>query len=83
MIGHNVLVNGSNLTLANGTAAGAVNLASAADKLVVTISGSGGNIVRQLDLGSQPAGLTGFTWDGRTDAGDAAADGNYTLSVQQ
>jgi len=38
--------------------------------------------VRQLDLGSQPAGLTGFTWDGRTDAGDAAADGNYTLSVQ-
>jgi len=82
MIGHNVLVNGSNLTLANGAAAGAINVASAADKVVVTISGAAGNIVRQMDLGARSAGLVGFGWDGRTDAGDAAPDGNYTVSVQ-
>jgi flagellar basal-body rod modification protein FlgD len=37
--------------------------------------------VRQIQLGSQGAGLHDFAWDGMTDAGAQAAAGNYTFSV--
>jgi flagellar basal-body rod modification protein FlgD len=81
MIGRQVVTPSAALTLADKSASGAVELGEAADRVTVTISGPAGNIVRRIDLGATPAGLKQFTWDGKTDAGSAAADGSYTYKV--
>ncbi len=82
MIGHQVLVPGSALQLANGSAVGGVLLAQAADKLVVSIKDSSGQVLHKVDLGAQPAGVMGFVWDGTTDSGAAAAPGAYSYAVE-
>jgi flagellar basal-body rod modification protein FlgD len=81
VVGRNVLVPGSQLQLAAGSAVGGVTLQRDADRVVVTISDAAGRTVRNLDLGALPSGATSFTWDGNTDAGAAAADGIYTIAV--
>jgi flagellar basal-body rod modification protein FlgD len=82
MIGHGVLVPGSAINLAGGQAIGGVNLAESADSLKVTIKDMAGNTVRTLQLGAQKAGVSPFSWDGKTDAGTVAADGSYKFSAQ-
>ncbi len=85
MIGHTVLVPGSALQLANGSAQGGAELPQAVDDLVVSIEDASGSLVRKIDLGAQSAGLVGFQWDGASDNGAAAASGRYrfTLSAVQ
>ena len=61
------------LTLAGSKAYGGFELASAADKVTVTIKDSNGLEVRKLELGDAEAGLT-FS-------GAQAVDGKYTMSV--
>jgi flagellar basal-body rod modification protein FlgD len=82
LVGHHVLLSGNQLQLANGTASGGLNLAAAADDVQVTVSDASGATVRTIDLGAQSAGVQTFTWDGKTDAGATAADGNYTFALQ-
>lgn len=82
MIGHGVLVAGTSMALSSGQAVAGVDLAQAADNVVVTIKDGAGNTVRTLQLGAQPAGTVPFGWDGKTDAGNVAADGAYTFSAQ-
>jgi flagellar basal-body rod modification protein FlgD len=81
LVGHDVLVPGNAMTLAGGKAAGGFTLASAAEKVVATITDAAGTRVRQLDLGARGDGAQRFEWDGKTDAGVAAKDGNYKISV--
>lgn len=81
MVGRGVLVEGKGLQLYEGQALGGVDLSKPADKVVVTIRDAQGNDVRRIDLGDMEAGSHVFTWDGKTDAGDAAASGNYSISV--
>lgn len=89
MIGKNVLVAGSQLTLGSSTkdgvttkaAFGGVTLAGDADQVTLTIKDSGGNVLSTQRLDAQAAGTFNFTWDGKTDAGTTAADGNYKVSV--
>ena len=82
LIGHKVFTDGNTLALTGGTAApGGVQLAGAADSVKVNVIGPSGAIVRQMDLGPQQAGLVGFQWDGRNDAGATVAAGNYTFQV--
>lgn len=81
LVGHNVLVAGNQLQLASGTASGGVNLPSAADDVVITISDASGKAVRTIDLGKESAGAQTFKWDGKTDAGASAADGAYTFAI--
>ena len=81
LVGQAVLVPGSSLTLTSSGALGGVDLAGVADSVTVTIKDSTGAVVRTLNLGKSSAGLNQFTWDGQTDAGTAAAAGNYTVSV--
>ena len=58
LIGHTVLTDGNSLNIADGVPAyAAIELAQAADSVKVNIVSPAGNIVRQLDLGPQPAGL--------------------------
>lgn len=82
LIGKSVLVPGNGLQLQNSVATGGVNLAQAADSVVVSVLDSTGQTVDTVDLGAQAAGVLGFQWDGATNSGTTAADGNYTFSVQ-
>lgn len=84
LVGHNVLAAGNKLQLAaaTGAATGGVNLASDADHVMVTINDASGRAIRQIDMGAQSAGAQTFSWDGKTDAGAVAADGQYTFTVQ-
>lgn len=81
MIGHAVLVPGSALQLAGGGGVFGVDLAQPADNVKVTIYDSAGQAVRVMDLGAQVAGPLTSQWDGMSDNGTPAADGNYTMSV--
>jgi flagellar basal-body rod modification protein FlgD len=81
MIGHSVMAPGAGLELAAGKGVFGVDLAAAADKVEVTIKDANGKAVRKMDLGNLPAGMQAQVWDGTTDAGVAAADGQYTFEV--
>ncbi len=81
LVGHNVLVPGTELQLANGGAVGGVNLAGQVDSLTITIKDASGTPIHTAQLGPQDAGLVNFVWDGSTDSGVAAAAGSYTFSA--
>ncbi|MEO8768124.1 MAG: flagellar hook assembly protein FlgD [Nitrosospira sp.] len=81
MIGHNVLIPGSALQLAEGGGVFGVNLAQPADQVKVTILDSAGNAVQVMDLGAQAAGSLPLTWDGKTSSGAQAPDGSYAVSI--
>jgi len=82
LVGHDVLVPGSKLLLADHLGAGGFTLPNDVDRVVVSIKDSSGAVVRQIDLGEQKAGTNSFVWDGQTDSGAVAIDGVYTFSVE-
>lgn len=82
MIGKSVLVSGSQLTLAKGTAYGGVNLSGPADQVKLNILNSDGQVVQSQNLGAHDTGVFNFVWDGMTDAGTKATDGVYKFSVE-
>ena len=81
MIGHVVVVPGSKMELKNGKGAAALDLAQPADKVTVHIKDASGNVVRNLDLGSQPSGVAPVQWDGKNDAGAQLGEGSYQFSA--
>ena len=81
MIGHGVLAPGSGLDLTDGVAMMGVEFTEPADRVQVTIHDSTGKMVRAIDLGEQKIGSVPLAWDGKTDTGEAAADGHYTFKV--
>jgi flagellar basal-body rod modification protein FlgD len=83
LLGHQALVNSSTATVAAGaTVTGAVNVPQTTSQVVLNISDSSGVLVSQVNLGAQPAGLTSFSWNGKTGTGAPAPAGTYTLSAQ-
>jgi flagellar basal-body rod modification protein FlgD len=81
MIGRGVLTPGSSLQLAEGKALFGVEMTEPADKVTVTIRDAAGKAVRTMDVGAQDVGIKTLGWDGQTDAGSAAADGDYRFEV--
>ena len=81
MIGREVYATGSYLNLADGKAVGGIDLKQDADRVYVSISDTSGQVVRRLELGSAKTGMSGFMWDGKTDAGTVAPDGPYVFQV--
>ena len=65
-----------------GEVTGAVELDSSTTALQIRIQDASGQIVRQIDLGAQSAGLNRFRWGGETDFGVPAAPGTYTITAQ-
>ncbi len=83
LVGHAVLVEGSNLGLVNGTSMGGIELTTPADRVTVSIKNASGVLVRELDLGDRDAGITQFAWDGKDEAGTPVAqDGKYSFTVK-
>lgn len=82
MIGRGVLAPGNSVQLVEGEAILGLELAAPADKVQVTIRDAGGTAVHSFTLDKQPAGTYPLAWDGKTDAGTTAANGNYTFEVK-
>ncbi len=83
LLGHQALVTSPTATVAAGaTVSGAVSVPQTTSDVVLGITNSAGVLVRQIDLGAQPAGIANFTWDGKGSNGSAAPAGTYTLTAQ-
>ncbi len=65
-----------------GEVTGAVELAASTTALRIRVQDASGQIVREIDLGAQPAGLNRFRWGGETDFGIPATPGDYTITAQ-
>ncbi|MCM8596238.1 flagellar hook assembly protein FlgD [Accumulibacter sp.] len=81
LIGRQVLVPGSHLTLSRGTALAGVSLGEAADSVAIQIVDPSGRVVQSRTLGPCNAGSFSFIWDGMTDSGSAAPPGTYSFAV--
>lgn len=81
MIGHSAFVPGKAISLDKDAAIAGIELAQPVDQLKVTILDSSGIVIRNMDLGAQPSGISTIGWDGMTDSGAKAATGDYTFAV--
>jgi len=61
--------------------AGAVEVPSSASQVLVSIKDSGGQIIKQIDLGEQEEGIVDFHWDGVGGDGQAYAPGDYAIEA--
>lgn len=80
LVGKSVQVETDQITLQGGVGALRLPAAGASQTAVVTIRGSGNQIIRQqtVPLGSAP---TTWSWNGRATDGAPVADGAYKVSV--
>lgn len=81
LVGHQVMVAGSGLYLGDTGAVGGLQLDASADAVTVNVKDPNGIVVRSLSLGNLDPGSHNFSWDGTTDAGVKAVNGNYSISV--
>lgn len=81
LVGRTVITTGNKVTLADGKATGAFELASSADSVTVAIADAAGKELRRIELGAAPSGVTSFSWDGLDGTGAAVKGGTYTISV--
>lgn len=81
MIGHGVLIQGTSMKLEDELAIAGVDLPQPVDELVVSIQDSSGITIRNMALGEKSEGVNTFVWDGVTDSGTAAVNGNYNFTV--
>ena len=81
LIGKGVVAPGNSLLLSDSQAVGGVQFQAPVDQAAITISNAAGQLIKTINLGAQQAGTQTFSWDGSTDAGGKAADGNYTFTV--
>lgn len=81
MIGRNVLIPGKSIDLENNSGVAGFELPQAVDKLVVTIKDNAGIAIRNIELGPLPEGVNTFAWNGVTDSGTNAINGNYTFTL--
>lgn len=83
LVGHRVLAESPVAWLESGAGiAGAVELPASASNVQIEITDGAGQLVRRFDLGQQPAGMSGFRWDGRDAAGAAMPEGRYFVSAR-
>ncbi len=81
LVGHGVLVPGNRAYLfSEGGLSGSASLPTSGT-LSVTVSDASGQVVRRLDLGTQPAGNADFSWDGLDESGERLAQGSYTIKA--
>ena len=83
LVGHNVLVPAKQATLtASGQLSGAVDVSKASQQVVVGVYSANGQLVKQINLGSQSAGLAGFSWDGTDMNGTPMPAGTYAIRAE-
>ncbi|MEH6438255.1 flagellar hook assembly protein FlgD [Massilia sp. DD77] len=75
LIGHGVLVEGSDVQLSGGKAILGVELATPADKVQLVVTDATGKEVATIDMGPQEAGIVPVAWDGVPNPDNLGADG--------
>lgn len=82
LVGQTVTMRGKTMAFDGITStSSAVTLQGPATKVTAEIVDANGKTVRTLTLGGKPAGTVSVVWDGKTDAGQSADKGSYTLKV--
>ncbi len=61
--------------------AGSVDVPGSASQVVVSIKSRAGELIKQIDLGAQPAGTVNFNWDGVGTNGDQYSAGQYKVEA--
>lgn len=79
-LGGEVTLSGTKAELQNGTASWNYTIDGTADEATLVVRDSN-NVPVFTTSGPAPSGKSTFLWDGRTDTGGVAPDGEYTLSV--
>lgn len=83
MVGRTVLApSGIGVLGASGEISGNVEVPATTSGLRVSIENQAGERVRQMDLGSQQAGVTGFSWDGKDGNGNSLPPGPYRIVAE-
>lgn len=95
LIGQGVLVPGDRVLLEHGKAgeegieAGeayttpfGIELPQSADNVRVVVTSASGQVINSYDIGPVKAGIESFTWDGRTNENELAAEGNYRVRIE-
>ncbi len=82
LVGREVLVPTEIAHLESGDGVtGAVEVTGGFTDVTITISTPGGEVVRQIPMGTQPPGVLRFEWDGLGEDGLAQPPGNYVVSA--
>jgi flagellar basal-body rod modification protein FlgD len=81
LVGHDVVVTGNKISLADGAGKLAYAVKAPADDVTITIKDANGNVVRTIDAGAATADVHFVDWDGKGDNGQSLADGTYTYTV--
>lgn len=82
-VGKSVEANGSKLYLGDsGGATSGINLALPAETVTLTVRDAQGQVVRTMEQGKTPAGISAVSWDGVNDSNERVTTGQYTLTVE-
>ncbi|TJY62876.1 flagellar hook assembly protein FlgD [Sinimarinibacterium sp. CAU 1509] len=82
LVGHDVMVlSDTGYLPTDGNLRGGV-YTSASGEVSVDVLDASGQVVDTVNLGTQPAGLVDFEWDGFNAGGERMAEGNYSLSAR-
>jgi flagellar basal-body rod modification protein FlgD len=81
LVGRYVFTEGKDMNLSSGVGVAGFTLDSPADKVTITVTSPGGQVVHTATMSNLDAGTNTFQWDGKTDSGGTSADGNYTFAV--
>jgi flagellar basal-body rod modification protein FlgD len=83
MVGRSVLAPSSvGILGAEGEISGNVDVPASTSGLRISIENQNGERVRQIDMGSQQAGVTGFSWDGKDGNGNSLPPGPYKVVAE-
>jgi flagellar basal-body rod modification protein FlgD len=83
LVGRKVLAPSDTAYLTQGIGlSGSIDLLQPANKVVVSVSDSAGQLVHRQDLGLQQTGLVDFTWNGLDQNGNQFPAGNYAITAE-
>ena len=82
LVGHSVIAEGDTTTVdTSAGVTGQVELSTSSTATTVNVYDADGNLVKNIDLGSQSAGTVSFTWDGTDNDGNTLDSGKYTFEA--
>jgi flagellar basal-body rod modification protein FlgD len=81
LIGHDVLVEGNDISFDGTGGYFGVELPTSTDDLTITINDATGKQIRQITLGNQSEGIIPLSWDGYGDDGTQVEAGDYSFTV--
>ena len=70
LVGHDVVVEGNAIDIADGVGVGGFDLAGAADSVKVEVLNSAGRVIDTIDMGAETTGRHSFNWNAAEKAGD-------------